>query len=80
MAAHRGAIKTVIIPHENKKDLVDISDDVKADLEIKPVKWIDEVLEIALTELPVGENVKKSDDSVVKEASEKGQTKPAPRH
>jgi len=80
LAAHRGAIKTVIIPHENKKDLVEISDEVKADLEIKPVKWIDEVLEIALTELPVSENLKKNDRTVVKKTSSKGQTKPAPRH
>ena len=53
LAAHRGAIKTVVIPKENEKDLVEISDEIKADLNIKPVKWIDEVLEIALVSLPV---------------------------
>ena len=53
LAAHRGAIKTVIIPQENEKDLADISDEIKADLNIKPVKWIDEVLELALTSLPI---------------------------
>ena len=50
LAAHRGAIKTVIIPHENEKDLVEISDLIKAELNIVPVKWIDEVLEIALVD------------------------------
>ena len=48
LAAHRGGIKTVIIPEENERDLKEIPDNIKADLEIKPVKWIDEVLEIAL--------------------------------
>ena len=80
LAAHRGAIKTVIIPHENEKDLVDISDEVKANLIIKPVKWIDEVLEIALTEVPVAENAKKTDESVVKKSDAKASVKPVPRH
>lgn len=52
LAAHRGGIKTVIIPHDNIKDLKEIPELVKADLDIKPVKWIDEVLEIALQYLP----------------------------
>ena len=80
LAAHRGAIKTVIIPHENEKDLVDISDEVKANLIIKPVKWIDEVLEIALTDVPVAENAKKTDESVVKKSDAKASVKPVPRH
>ena len=80
LAAHRGAIKTVVIPHGNEKDLVDISDEVKADLTIKPVKWIDEVLEIALTELPVAINGKKTTETIVKKGSSKGNNKPAPRH
>src|SRR3954452_9529702 len=54
LAAHRGAIKTVIIPDDNVKDLVDIPDNVKNKLEIIPVKWIDKVLEIALERQPVG--------------------------
>ena len=49
LAAHRGGIKTVLIPDENQKDLVEIPDNIKGNLEIKPVKWIDEVLEVALT-------------------------------
>jgi ATP-dependent Lon protease len=52
LAAHRGAIKTVIIPDENVKDLVDIPDNVKNKLEIIPVKWIDKVLQIALERQP----------------------------
>ena len=52
LAAHRGGIKTVIIPEENERDLVDIPKNIKQHLEIKPVRWIDEVLELALTHLP----------------------------
>lgn len=52
LAAHRGGIKTVIIPEENVRDLKEIPDNIKADLEIKPVKWIDEVLQIALQYAP----------------------------
>lgn len=52
LAAHRGGITTIIIPAENEPDLKEIPDDIKADLAIKPVKWIDEVLEIALEQLP----------------------------
>ncbi|MFZ5533920.1 MAG: endopeptidase La [Pseudomonadota bacterium] len=52
IAAHRGGIKTVLIPEENAKDLAEIPENVKADLEIVPVKWIDEVLERALVRLP----------------------------
>jgi ATP-dependent Lon protease len=52
LAAHRGGIKTVLIPDENQKDLVEIPDNIKGNLEIKPVKWIDEVLAMALTEQP----------------------------
>ena len=53
LAAHRGGIKTVLIPDENQKDLVEIPDNIKGNLEIKPVKWIDEVLAVALTQQPV---------------------------
>lgn len=52
LAAHRGGITTVIIPDENARDLKEIPDNIKQDLVIKPVKWIDQVLEIALEELP----------------------------
>lgn len=52
LAAHRGNIRTVIIPMENERDLKEIPDNIKADLLIKPVKWIDEVLQIALQYMP----------------------------
>jgi ATP-dependent Lon protease len=53
IAAHRGGIKTVLIPHENAKDLVEIPENVKSDLQIMPVRWIEEVLERALSRLPL---------------------------
>jgi ATP-dependent Lon protease len=52
LAAHRGGITTVLIPVDNQKDLVEIPDNIKGNLTIKPVKWIDEVLAIALAEQP----------------------------
>jgi ATP-dependent Lon protease len=52
LAARRGGIKTVLIPDENRRDLTDMPDNVKEDLDIRPVKWIDEVLEVALTHMP----------------------------
>jgi ATP-dependent Lon protease len=53
LAAHRGGIKTVLIPEQNVKDLAEIPDNVKNKLEIVPVRWIDKVLEIALERAPV---------------------------
>ena len=53
LAAHRGGIKTVLIPEDNVKDLVEIPDNIKNRLEIIPVKWIDKVLELALERHPV---------------------------
>ncbi len=52
LAAHRGGIRTVIIPQENERDLKEIPDNIKQELLIKPVKWIDDVLEIALQHMP----------------------------
>ena len=52
LAAHRGGIKTVLIPQENVKDLADIPDNIKNRLDIHPVKWIDQVLELALERKP----------------------------
>src|SRR2546428_38813 len=61
LAAHRGGIKTALIPEENVKDLVEIPDNIKNRLEIVPVKWIDKVLEIALERQPEG--LAESDDT-----------------
>jgi ATP-dependent Lon protease len=79
LAAHRGGIKTVLIPEQNVKDLTDIPDNVKNKLEIIPVRWIDKVLEVALERQPVplteeeaaavetvSQSGEKSDPSVVK--------------
>jgi ATP-dependent Lon protease len=52
LAAHRGGIRTVLIPSENEKDLTEIPKNVLKDLEIKPVQWIDQVLEVALVRMP----------------------------
>jgi ATP-dependent Lon protease len=52
LAAHRGGIRTVLIPKENEKDLAEIPRNIKQDLNISPVRWIDEVLGIALQRAP----------------------------
>ena len=65
LAAHRGGIKVVMIPDENKRDLKEIPDNIKGELEIIPVKWIDEVLEVALQRMP----------TPVENASDSGQDK-----
>ena len=52
LAAHRGGIKKVLIPKDNERDLKEIPDNIKADLEIHPVTWVDEVLELALQSMP----------------------------
>ncbi len=53
LAAHRGGITTVIIPQDNEKDLAEIPKNIKGKLNIVPVKWIDEVLQIALQHMPL---------------------------
>lgn len=52
LAAHRGGIKTVLIPEQNVKDLTDIPANIKNQLDIHPVKWIDDVLKLALERMP----------------------------
>jgi len=52
LAAHRGGIDTVLIPEENKRDLEEIPDNIKQKLDIRPVKWIDEVFAVALQHMP----------------------------
>ena len=66
LAAHRGGIKTVMIPEDNVKDLAEIPDNVKNHLEIIPVRWIDRVLEVALQSMPVP----LSDEEVARLAAE----------
>ncbi|HSB98157.1 MAG TPA: endopeptidase La, partial [Spongiibacteraceae bacterium] len=79
LAAHRGGITTVIIPDENEPDLKEIPENIKADLQIKPVKWIDEVLQIALERMPepltddvyLGKDI--ADKAAVDAAGDKGE-------
>lgn len=52
LAAHRGSIATVLIPEENRKDMADIPNNILAKLDVRPIRWIDQVLEIALQSLP----------------------------
>ncbi len=52
LAAHRGGIKVVLIPEENEKDLADIPENIKNNMEIKAVRWIDQVLDFALQHQP----------------------------
>lgn len=71
LAALRGGIKTVLIPHDNVRDLADVPDEVKNQLDIHPVQWVDEVLELALTSMPkplmnVPEAITYSDDKAKK--------------
>jgi ATP-dependent Lon protease len=62
LAAHRGGITTVVIPLENEKDLVEIPKNIKDKLDIVPVRWIDEVLEVSLQHMPVPAPKAASDD------------------
>ncbi len=70
LAAHRGGIGTVIIPHGNEKDLVEIPKNIKGALDIRPVKWIDEVLELALERAPVPLSKQGKGEKSEKEKSE----------
>lgn len=54
LAARRSGVKTVLIPEENRRDLTEISQNIQEDLDIRPVRWIDEVLEVALQYMPKG--------------------------
>ena len=73
LAAHRGGIATVLIPQENEKDLAEIPKNIKQNLVIKPVRWIDEVLELALQYSPVplenDEAAQEQDKKAAKKAS-----------
>ncbi len=73
LAAHRGGITTVLIPAENEKDLAEIPENIKKTLDIRPVHWIDEVLEVALQQLPKPVSKKTSKTSVKKDKN-KSQT------
>ncbi len=77
LAAHRGGITTVLIPAENEKDLVEIPENIKQNLLIKPVQWIDEVLEVALQYMP-SPLVKIASDEQAKGETDTVKIKPSP--
>ena len=68
LAAHRGGIITVLIPAENEKDLVEIPENIKQNLDIRPVHWIDEVLAVALQYMPVPVDKKADEEQGKNEA------------
>ncbi len=76
LAAHRGGITTIIIPEENEKDLVEIPKNIKNKLEIIPVRWIDQVLDIALVRQPepLVKSSPKSSQSKTRRAASKKKT------
>ena len=80
LAAHRGGIRTVLIPSENVKDLVEIPDNIKGNLEIKPVKWIDEVLQLALRTMPRPVTEPAATTDVAKPAKRPGRRPGKPVH
>ncbi len=77
LAAHRGGITKVLIPSENEKDLADIPKNIKGQLEIVPVRWIDQVLEHALTSVPMPDS--KAKDAESKAAADKKKSRAAAR-
>jgi ATP-dependent Lon protease len=77
LAAHRGGIRTVIIPKENEKDLREMPENIQENLEIIPVEWIDEVLDIALESKPeplIGEIVSKDEAKIKKDGKSRPST------
>ncbi|MDH3560156.1 MAG: endopeptidase La, partial [Gammaproteobacteria bacterium] len=80
LAAHRGGISVVLIPEENRKDLADIPKNVKDKLDIRPVRWIDEVLQVALQHQPVplAEAGKEPASKAKAKGKDKDDSKPKP--
>jgi ATP-dependent Lon protease len=78
LAAQRGGIRTVVIPDENRRDLADIPDSTKENLAIHPVKWIDEVLQLALVHMPepLPEKVEVAEQNKPAEAEGQGTIRP----
>ncbi|MEN1943440.1 endopeptidase La [Luteimonas sp. MJ293] len=79
LAALRGGIRTVIIPEDNRKDLVDLPKNVTDDLEIIPVKWIEEVLDIAL-ERPLPQRAAKAAEGVISKPAKSRERTPVSKH
>ncbi|MGY0559186.1 endopeptidase La [Luteimonas sp. A277] len=79
LAALRGGIRTVIIPEDNRKDLTDLPKNVTEDLEIIPVKWIEEVLDIAL-ERPLPQRAAKAAEGVIAKPAKARERAPVSKH
>ncbi len=79
LAALRGGIRTVLIPEENRKDLADIPENVTRDLKIVPVKWIDEVLDLAL-ERPLAPKTAADADQAPSRRKQKASSNPRVKH
>ncbi|MFG1496404.1 endopeptidase La [Saccharospirillum sp. HFRX-1] len=80
LAARRGGIKTVIIPQENVRDLKEIPDNIKNDLDIRPVEWIDEVLNVALERSPTALTDEEVEAEMAKARSERQATSSLSTH
>ncbi len=74
LAAHRGGLSTVLIPQENEKDLAEIPKNIKGALDIRPVRWIDDVLKVALTRMPEPKPAEPTPDPA--KAAGEGKTEP----
>ncbi len=79
LAAHRGGVTTVLIPSDNEKDLAEIPKNIKDKLTIVPVKWIDQVLEHALTHMPIPESATDDDKGESKPAADESESKEVSR-
>ncbi len=80
LAAHRGGISVVLIPEENRKDLAEIPKNVKDKLDIRPVRWIDEVLQVALKHQPTPIEDGESKVAARKSTKSKPRQKPLTAH
>jgi len=79
LAAHRGGIKTVLIPEENERDLTEVPSNIKQSLDIQIVKWIDDVLQVALQSMPgplLGNDKALPGKGAVKKNKERGRIRP----
>jgi ATP-dependent Lon protease len=77
LAAHRGGIKQVIIPFENERDLKEIPEAIKQDLKIYPTRWIEDVLQLALTKMPTPASCEPQDAAVRETEPDKGASEPS---
>jgi ATP-dependent Lon protease len=74
LAAHRGGIKTVLIPEENRRNLEEVPDSIKGNLDIRPLKWIDEVIDVALVRKPEALSAEDLLETTAKVGTEKSST------